>query len=116
MAIEARTLVSGAASVALALIAVGEPMKNPQRPAALHAALRFVITSEIPAEYKATLIEVLTRTLRDEEAAESHPAQGFPARTDGAHVCEVSGLDLITLDRGSDCEQCFGICGYGTRA
>ena len=47
-------------------------MRNPRRPAALHAALRFVITSEIPAEYKATLIEVLTQTLRDDEAAELH--------------------------------------------
>ena len=47
-------------------------MKNQQRPAALHAALRFVITSDIPAEHKATLIEVLTQTLRNDEAAELH--------------------------------------------
>src|SRR5690349_25076005 len=47
-------------------------MKDPRRPAALHAALRFVITSEIPAEHKATLIEVLTQTLRSDEAAELH--------------------------------------------
>jgi hypothetical protein len=47
-------------------------MRNLQRPAALHAALRFVITSEIPAEHKATLIEVLTQTLRSDEAAELH--------------------------------------------
>lgn len=47
-------------------------MKNQQRPAALHAALRFVITSEIPAEHKATLIQVLTQTLRNDEAAELH--------------------------------------------
>lgn len=47
-------------------------MKNPQRPAALHAALRFVITSEIPGQHKSTLIEVLTQTLRDDDAAELH--------------------------------------------
>jgi hypothetical protein len=47
-------------------------MKNSQRPAALHAALRYVITSEIPSEHKATLIEVLTQTLRSDEAAELH--------------------------------------------
>ena len=40
------------------------------RPKALHAALRFVITSDIPGEHKATLIEVLTQTLRDDAAAE----------------------------------------------
>lgn len=50
----------------------GEPMKNSQRPAALHAALRFVITTDFPAEHKATLIEVLTNTLRSDEAAELH--------------------------------------------
>ncbi|MBL8265686.1 hypothetical protein [Steroidobacter sp.] len=47
-------------------------MKHPHRPAALHAALRFVITSEMPAEHKATLIEVLTQAIRDDEAAELH--------------------------------------------
>ncbi|WP_129646911.1 hypothetical protein [Peristeroidobacter agariperforans] len=45
-------------------------MKHPHRPAVLHAALRFVITSEMPSEHKATLIEVLTQAIRDEEAAE----------------------------------------------
>jgi hypothetical protein len=47
-------------------------MRNSQRPAALHAALRYVIASEILSEHKATLIEVLTQTLRDDEAAELH--------------------------------------------
>lgn len=47
-----------------------EDMKHPHRSAALHAALRFVITSEMPSEHKATLIEVLTQAIRDEEAAE----------------------------------------------
>lgn len=47
-----------------------EPKRKSQRPAALHAALRFVITSDMPAEHKAVLIEVLTQALRDDEAAE----------------------------------------------
>ena len=47
-------------------------MKYQDRPVALHAALRFVITSEMPAEHKSTLIEVLTQTLRNDEAAELH--------------------------------------------
>jgi hypothetical protein len=47
-------------------------MNNRKRPAALHAALRFVMASEMPAEHKATLIDVLTQTLRNDEAAELH--------------------------------------------
>lgn len=47
-------------------------MKHSHRPAALHAALRFVITSELPSEHKVTLIEVLTQAIRDGEAAELH--------------------------------------------
>lgn len=47
-------------------------MPHLPRPAALHAALRFVIKSEIPAEHKGTLIEVLTQAVRDDEAAELH--------------------------------------------
>jgi hypothetical protein len=45
-------------------------MQDSDRPAALHAALRFVITGDIPSEHKATLIEVLTQALRDDAAAE----------------------------------------------
>jgi hypothetical protein len=47
-------------------------MHNSNRPAALHAALRFVVTSDMPSEHKATLIEVLTRAVRDDEAAERY--------------------------------------------
>lgn len=47
-----------------------EEMNHPHRPASLHAALRFVITSEMPSEHKAILIDVLTQTIRDEKAAE----------------------------------------------
>ena len=49
-------------------------MEHPHRPAALHAALRFVITREMPSEHKATLIEVLTQAIRDEDAAERREA------------------------------------------
>jgi hypothetical protein len=47
-------------------------MRHSERLTALHAALRFVITSETPAEHKATLIQVLTQAIRDDEAAELH--------------------------------------------
>ena len=47
-------------------------MKHPPRSVALHAALRFVITRDLPSEHKATLIEVLTQAIRDDEAAELH--------------------------------------------
>lgn len=45
-------------------------MRDSQRLAALHAALRFVITSETGAEHKAILIDVLTQALRDDDTAE----------------------------------------------
>lgn len=48
---------------------LGEDMKHPPRSAALHAALRFIITSEMPSEHKATLIEVVTQAIRDDDAA-----------------------------------------------
>lgn len=47
-------------------------MRNSYGPAALHSALRFVIASNMPSEHKATLIEVLTQAVRDDEAAELH--------------------------------------------
>lgn len=50
----------------------GDAMEHPHRPAALQAALRFVMASEMPSEHKATLIEVLTQAIRDDVAAEQH--------------------------------------------
>lgn len=47
-------------------------MQDSSRPAALHAALRFVITNSNLSEHKATLIDVLLQALRDDEAAELH--------------------------------------------
>jgi hypothetical protein len=49
-------------------------MQDSHRAVALHAALRFVVTSSIPSEHKAILIEVLTQTLRDDEASERRQA------------------------------------------
>jgi len=45
-------------------------MRDARRLAALHAALRFVITNETGAEHKPILIDVLTQALRDDETAE----------------------------------------------
>lgn len=45
-------------------------MQDSHRAAALSAALRFVIASEMPSQHKATLIEVLTQAMREESAAE----------------------------------------------
>jgi hypothetical protein len=45
-------------------------MQDSRRLAALHAALRFVITNETGAEHKPILIDVLTQALRDDESAE----------------------------------------------
>ncbi|HET9445479.1 MAG TPA: hypothetical protein VFO35_04425 [Steroidobacteraceae bacterium] len=45
-------------------------MQDSRRSAALHAALRYVITNETGAEHKPILIDVLTQALRDDESAE----------------------------------------------
>lgn len=45
-------------------------MQDSHRPAALHAALRFVITTNVVSEHKAILIDVLLQALRDDETAE----------------------------------------------
>jgi hypothetical protein len=45
-------------------------MQDSRRLAALHAALRFVITNETGAEHKPILIDLLTQALRDDETAE----------------------------------------------
>jgi hypothetical protein len=44
-------------------------MQDSQRATALRAALGFVVTDDMPSEHKATLIEVLTQALRDDDAA-----------------------------------------------
>jgi hypothetical protein len=47
-------------------------MRDPRRPAAFQAALRYVMASDILAEHKATLIDVLQDALRAEETADIH--------------------------------------------
>lgn len=47
-------------------------MRNSHRPAALHAALGFVISSSMPSEHKATLVDVLTQAVHNAESAEMH--------------------------------------------
>lgn len=44
-------------------------MQDSHRATALRAALGFVVTDDMPSEHKATLIEVLTQALRDDDAA-----------------------------------------------
>ena len=55
-------------------------MQASNRARALHATLRFVITSDITSEHKSTLIEVLTQALRDHEAAEMRREASAQAR------------------------------------
>jgi hypothetical protein len=43
-------------------------MSDSTTPAALHAALQFLITSDLPAQHKAVLIETVTQALRDQES------------------------------------------------
>jgi hypothetical protein len=45
-------------------------MQDSRRSAALHAALRFVITNQTGAEHKPILIDLLTQAMRDDESAE----------------------------------------------
>ena len=45
-------------------------MQDSQRAAALSATLRFVIACDMPSQHKATLIDVLTQAMREENAAE----------------------------------------------
>jgi hypothetical protein len=45
-------------------------MQDSRRSAALHAALRFVVTNDNGAEHKPILIDVLTQAMRDDASAE----------------------------------------------
>lgn len=50
-------------------------MQDSHRLTALHAALRFLVTSDIPSQHKSVLIDVLMQRLRDDEAAELRQRQ-----------------------------------------
>ncbi len=74
-------------------------MRNSQRPAALHAALQFVLAANMPAEHKATLIEVLTQAVRDHEAAELH-REAAAAQSQGEwHEHEIEQLKSFLQGR-----------------
>ena len=45
-------------------------MRDVHAPAALRAALQFLMTSDIPSEHKVVLIETLTQALRNDQAAQ----------------------------------------------
>jgi hypothetical protein len=45
-------------------------MANTPESVAMHAALRFVVVSDIPSDHKRVLIDVLTQALREAEATE----------------------------------------------
>lgn len=84
-------------------------MQDSRRPAALHAALRFVITSDMPAEHKATLIEVLTQALRDDESAELHRQAAAQGRGEWQED-EIAQLKSFLQDRVArswqDADEC----------
>jgi hypothetical protein len=56
---------------------------------AYHSALRFVVTSDIPAEHKAVLIEALTQALRDQENAHRRGIAEFASKEWQAHESEM---------------------------
>jgi hypothetical protein len=73
-------------------------MQDSQRLTSIHAALRFVISSEMPAQHKATLIEVLTQALRDDEAAERR-RQSLEQEHAEWQQHEVEQLKAFLVDR-----------------
>jgi hypothetical protein len=61
-------------------------MRDSQSLAALHAALRFAVTSDIPSDHKAEIINALTQVIRDEENAHSRArAAEQPGKSWEAH-------------------------------
>lgn len=73
-------------------------MQDPDRATALHAALRYVVSSEIPSEHKATLIELLTQTLRDDETAALRRQSAAQTHAEWQEH-EISLLKSSLLDR-----------------
>jgi hypothetical protein len=73
-------------------------MQNSCQPDALHAALRFVVTSSIPSAHKATLIDVLVQAVRDAEANESPRHTSTANRTEWQEH-EIELLKSFLRDR-----------------
>jgi len=74
-------------------------MQESHRPAALHAALRFVITSEILSEHKATLIEVLLQALRDDASAADRRREAVAQAGGAWQEHEIVQLKSFLQDR-----------------
>ena len=73
-------------------------MKDSRSPAALSAALRFVIASDELSEHRATLIEVLTQAMRDHDAAELRERVAAQAQGEW-HDHEIVQLKSFLQDR-----------------
>lgn len=72
-----------------------EVMSSQNRSEALNEALRFLVVSDMPAEYKRTLIDVVTQALRDDEVA--HRQREAVQKADAAEwqPHEVSKLETF---------------------
>lgn len=57
-------------------------MQDAREPAALRAALQYVVSSDIPSEHKAVLIEALTRALRAEDSERTAREAAVHARSE----------------------------------
>jgi len=57
-------------------------MQDSREPAALRAALQYVLSSEMPSEHKTVLIEALTRALRAEDSARTAREAAASARSE----------------------------------
>lgn len=51
-------------------VVLQEVMSNTSESAQMHAALRFVVVSDIPSDHKRVLIDVLTHAVREKDAAD----------------------------------------------
>ena len=76
----------------------GGAVNDSRRPAALSEALRFVIASEMLSDHKATLIEVLTQAMRDEDAAALRRQAAAQAQGEW-HDHEIVQLQSFLQDR-----------------
>ena len=63
-------------------------MRDLQTAGAIRAALQYVISTEMPANHKAILIETLTEALRTRQAADEEPERGERPwqREESAHL------------------------------
>ena len=74
-------------------------MQDSRRLAALHAALRFVVTNDTGAEHKPILIDLLTQALRDDETAELNRRAVVQAASGEWQEHEIAQLRSFLHDR-----------------